>query len=150
MGRASCSVDVCPGHFNKKACCIFTEPWIWLIALPFGQASGKTQTGIQSKTPCGDHLCSSLGKVFLFSTFFKIFSVFGFLQFEYDRPRCFFFPFDIYIAWCSLNFLYVSTCHLFQKKSQLLLLQIFPLFLSSFFALSSPIIHVIPFVIVPQ
>ena len=45
-GRASCGVDVCPGHFNKKACCIFTEPWMWLMALPFGQASGKTQTGI--------------------------------------------------------------------------------------------------------
>ena len=45
-GRASRSVDVCPGHSNKKACCIFTEPWMWLMALPFGQASGKTQTGI--------------------------------------------------------------------------------------------------------
>ena len=59
-----------------------------------------------------------LGKVFLFSTFFKIFSVFGFLQFEYDMPRCgvfFFFPFDIYIAWCSLNFLDVPALINFRK-----------------------------------
>ena len=93
-----------------------------------------------------------LGRVFLFSTFFKIFSAFGFLQFEYDMPRCVFFFFSFWHLYC-LVLSELPRCDdlsLILEKSQLLLLQILPLFLFSFFALCSPIIHVIPFVIVPQ